>query len=88
MAALTFTQLLNYVVLSLRYRNKHALAGFVQSRMLSRVEYFNYLLAGVTYEQTALLQKIQNRSARLIFRKKKQNKSRKKKNFMAMSHIS
>ena len=45
--------------------------------MLSRVEYFNSLLAGVAYEQTALLQKIQNRSARLIFRKKKQNKSRK-----------
>ena len=54
--------------------------------MLSRVEYFNSLLAGVTYEQTALLQKIENRSARLIFRQKKQNKSRK--NVMAMSHIS
>ena len=47
------------------------LLEFIQSRMLSRVEYFNSLLASITYEQAALLQKIQNRSARLIFRQTK-----------------
>ena len=39
------------------------------SFILSRIDYCNSLLAGITSEQIALLQKMQNHAVRLIFRK-------------------
>ena len=48
-----------------------AAAEPARSRILSRIDYCNSLLAGITSEQIARLQKIQNRAARLIFRKKR-----------------
>ena len=48
-----------------------AAAELACSRILSRIDYCNSLLAGITSEQIARLQKIQNRAARLIFRKKR-----------------
>ena len=41
------------------------------SRILSGIDYCNSLLAGITSEQIARLQKIQNHAARLTFRKKR-----------------
>ena len=46
-----------------------ATATLVCSRVLSRIDYCNSLLAGITSDQIARLQRIQNKSARLIFRK-------------------
>ena len=48
-----------------------ATATLVCSRVLSRVDYCNSLLAGITSDQIARLQRILNNSARLIFRKKR-----------------
>ena len=41
------------------------------SRLLSRIDYCNSLLAGITSDQMARLQRILNNSARLIFRKRR-----------------
>ena len=41
------------------------------SRVLSRIDYCNSLLAGITSDQTARLQRILSNSARLFFRKKR-----------------
>ena len=41
------------------------------SRILSGIDYCNSLLAGITSEQIARLQKMQNHAARLTFRKKR-----------------
>ena len=46
-------------------------ATLVCSRVLSRIDYCNSLLAGITSDQTARLQRILNNSARLSFRKKR-----------------
>ena len=46
-------------------------AELARSLILSRIDYCNFLLAGVTSEQTARLQKIQNQAARLTLRKKR-----------------
>ena len=46
-------------------------ATLVCSRILSRIDYCNSLLAGVSLEQISRLQRIQNHAARLIFRKKR-----------------
>ena len=48
-----------------------AAAELNRSRILFRIDYCNSLLAGMTSEQIALLQKIQNHAARLTFRKKR-----------------
>ena len=48
-----------------------ATATLVCSRVLSRIDYCNSLLAGITSDQIARLQRILNNSARLIFRKKR-----------------
>ena len=48
-----------------------AIATLVCSRVLSRIDYCNSLLAGITSDQIARLQRILNNSARLIFRKKR-----------------
>ena len=48
-----------------------ATATLVCSGVLSRIDYCNSLLAGITSDQIARLQRIQNNSARLIFRKKR-----------------
>ena len=47
-----------------------ATAALVCSRVLSRIDYCNSLLAGITSDQIAPLQRVQNNSAWLIFRKK------------------
>ena len=48
-----------------------ATATLVCSRVLSRIDYCNSPLAGITSDQLARLQRILNNSARLIFRKKR-----------------
>ena len=48
-----------------------ATATLVCSRVLSRIDYCNSLLAGITSDQIARLQRILNNSARLMFRKKR-----------------
>jgi hypothetical protein len=48
-----------------------ATAELTRSRILSKIDYCNSLLAGITSEQIARLQKIQNHAARLTFRKKR-----------------
>ena len=48
-----------------------AAAELARSRILSRIDYCNSLLAGNTSEQIAGLQKVQNHRARLTFRKKR-----------------
>ena len=48
-----------------------ATATLVCSRVLSRIDYCNSLLAGITSDQIARLQRILNNSAQLIFRKKR-----------------
>ena len=48
-----------------------ATATLVCSRVLSRIDYCNSLLAGITSDQIARLQRILNNSARLIFHKKR-----------------
>ena len=48
-----------------------ATATLVCSRVLSRIDYCNSLLAGVTSDQIARHQRIQNNSPRLIFRKRR-----------------
>ena len=48
-----------------------ATATLVCSRVLSRTDYCNSLLAGIISDQMARLQRMQNDSARLIFRKKR-----------------
>ena len=45
-------------------------AELARSRTLSRIDFCNSLLAGITSEHIARLQKIQNLDARLTFRKK------------------
>ena len=49
----------------------NATATLVCSRVLSRIDYCKSLLAGITSDQMAGLQRIQNNSARLNFRKKR-----------------
>ena len=48
-----------------------AAAEFARSRILSRIDYCNSLMAGITSEQIAGLQKVRNHRARLTFRKKR-----------------
>ena len=48
-----------------------ATATLVCSRVLSRIDYCNSLLTGITSDQIAGLQRIQNNSARLIFHKRR-----------------
>ena len=48
-----------------------AAAELARSRILSRTDYCDLPLAGITCEQTARLQKIQNHAARLTFCKKR-----------------
>ena len=48
-----------------------ATATLVCSRVLSRIDYCNSLLAGITSDQIARLQRILSNSTRLIFRKKR-----------------
>ena len=48
-----------------------ATATLVCSRVLSRTDYCNSLMAGIISDQMAPLQRMQNDSARLIFRKKR-----------------
>ena len=48
-----------------------AAAELARSRILSRIDYCSSLLAGITSEQIAGLQKVQNHRARLTFRKKR-----------------
>ena len=50
-----------------------AAAELARSRILFRIDYCNSVLAGMTSEQIALLQKIQNQAARLTFCKKHHN---------------
>ena len=53
------------------FLNVQQAAGLALSRILSKIDYCNSLLAGITSEQIDWHQKIQNHAARLTFRKKR-----------------